>query len=371
MNEPIIAAKVVLDENNVPIEELLGSVTTYNNVDGSECKSQQLRTSARVFKKMKLDSANSIPTTIDQKKELIKEEAKPETSKKQLRPTWSLEDKNLFFVAMNEFGKDFEAITLFIGTKLKKKGLPDSVMKTKDQVRHFYYRTWHKISKHLKFSDDIKKLAQELYGIINYGELWRKTGCTTGKICMKLNELIYRGSVSVRLKGKTIRIKTPMCRALRKLNQLNEKHDDLKLPTRVNVELIAKDMNAWLHVQGMSQNPRIKALLPLQKRLDNLMRFLISKWKSAELVAYENHLNSSNEFTNDCVPEKKIGNLNKTLLDSCFRLSPRPGSQIELPTINISEYLTSHSICLNAFEERIGVKIPGEQLWVAKGILCK
>lgn len=46
--------KVLIDPT-IPIEDLLGSVTTYNNVEGSE--SFQLRTSARVFKKMKLDSA--------------------------------------------------------------------------------------------------------------------------------------------------------------------------------------------------------------------------------------------------------------------------------------------------------------------------
>ncbi|KAK4887661.1 hypothetical protein RN001_003932 [Aquatica leii] len=370
MTEAVSVPKAVLDENNVPIEELLGSVTTYNNVDGSDSKSQQLRTSARVFKKMKLDSAVSIPTATDQKKEAAKEETKPEANKK-LRPTWSQEDKNLFFEALNEFGKDFESIHSYIATKLKKKGLPDSVMKTKDQVRHFYYRTWHKISKHLKFSDDIKKLAQELYGLINYGELRKKIGSVSEKTCMKLNELIYRGSVSIRFKGKTIRVKTPMCRALRKLNQLDENHDDLKLPTRVNVELIAKDMNSWLRVQGMSQNPRVKASLPLQKRLSTLIRFLTCKWKSTDAIAYENHITSSNDFTSDCVPEKKMIDFNKLILDPYLRITPRPKTHIELPTINISEYLTSQSICLNAFEERIGVKTPGEQLWVVKGATKK
>lgn len=68
---------------------------------------------------------------------------------------------------------------------------------------------------------DVKKLAQELYGLINYGELRRKIGSVSEKTCMKLNELIYRGSVAIRTKGKTVRIKTPMCRALRKLNQLD------------------------------------------------------------------------------------------------------------------------------------------------------
>lgn len=60
------SSKIIVNPT-VPIEELLGSVTTYNNVEGSESKSLQLRTSARVFKKMKLDSANAV-VTIPEKK---------------------------------------------------------------------------------------------------------------------------------------------------------------------------------------------------------------------------------------------------------------------------------------------------------------
>lgn len=63
-------SKIIIDQS-VPIEELMGSVTAYNNVEGSDSKSLQLRTSARVFKKMKLDSANTTPvnnTMIPEKK---------------------------------------------------------------------------------------------------------------------------------------------------------------------------------------------------------------------------------------------------------------------------------------------------------------
>ena len=67
--------------------------------------------------------------------------------KKQKRPweSWSLEDKNTFFEALNEYGKDFDAIQNHLAAKVKKRGLA----KNKEQVRHFYYRTWHKISKYL------------------------------------------------------------------------------------------------------------------------------------------------------------------------------------------------------------------------------
>lgn len=73
--------------------------------------------------------------------------------KKPFRPQWSPDDKDIFFEALNEYGKDFDAMQQHINNRFKKKGLPETLYKTKDQVRHFYYRTWHKISKHLKFSE--------------------------------------------------------------------------------------------------------------------------------------------------------------------------------------------------------------------------
>lgn len=36
--------------------------------------------------------------------------------------------------------------------KYKKRGKPAHMVKNKEQVRHFYYRTWHKISKHIDFA---------------------------------------------------------------------------------------------------------------------------------------------------------------------------------------------------------------------------
>ena len=51
---------------------------------------------------------------------------------------------------MFQFGKDFDAIQNVFAQKHKKKGGPESLIKTKDQIRHFYYRNWHKISKYLK-----------------------------------------------------------------------------------------------------------------------------------------------------------------------------------------------------------------------------
>lgn len=72
-------------------------------------------------------------------------------SKKIKSHNWSAQGKDIFFEALNEYGKDFEAIQRYFAVKTKKKSGSEVVMKTKEQIRHFYYRTWAKISKHLKF----------------------------------------------------------------------------------------------------------------------------------------------------------------------------------------------------------------------------
>ncbi|CAG2064135.1 unnamed protein product, partial [Timema podura] len=176
--DPSLAASGVVETPNlisvnspdVPVDkcEQLGSVTHNQETDG--LITGQIRSSARVYKKMRLDSG-SLSTALEKKdpkdddvkadtKDKIEHkdksdckqpEIKPKPSKPQL---WSTEEKNIFFEALNEYGKDFESISNYFATKARKKGMPESMSKTKDQVRHFYYRAWHKVSKHLKFPED-------------------------------------------------------------------------------------------------------------------------------------------------------------------------------------------------------------------------
>lgn len=70
------------------------------------------------------------------------------------RPIWSNIENNHFFDALNEFGKDFEAIGTFINAKLKRRSpTVDGSFKSKDQVRQHYYQTYHKICKYVRFSE--------------------------------------------------------------------------------------------------------------------------------------------------------------------------------------------------------------------------
>lgn len=55
-------------------------------------------------------------------------------------------------VCVWQHGKDFDAIQNVLTQKLKKRCDSDTTVKTKEQIRHFYYRTWHKISSYVNAS---------------------------------------------------------------------------------------------------------------------------------------------------------------------------------------------------------------------------
>ncbi|KAI1233958.1 Protein cramped-like, partial [Lamprotornis superbus] len=207
--------------------------------------------------------------------------------------SWSTEDKNTFFEGLYEHGKDFEAIQSNIALKYKKKGKPASMVKNKEQVRHFYYRTWHKISKYIDFDNGLKKSSLELYGLICYGELRKKIGgCMDDKNAAKLNELIQAGATTVRYKGRNLRIKAPMCRALKKLcdpDGVSDEEDQkpVRLPLKVPVELQPRNNHAWARVQSLAQNPRLRMIVELHRKVSSLLEFLKQKWALHERKTLE------------------------------------------------------------------------------------
>ncbi|KAF3700415.1 Protein cramped-like [Channa argus] len=202
--------------------------------------------------------------------------------------SWSAEDKNSFFEGLYEYGKDFEAIQNNIAMKYKKRGKPANMVKNKEQVRHFYYRTWHKISKHIDFatvySRVLKKSSQELYGLICYAELRKKVGgLMDDKNVAKLNELIQQGATTVRSKGRNLRIKAPMCRALKKLcdpDGVSDEEDQkpVRLPLKVAVELQPRSNHSWARVQSLAHNPRLRMVVELHRKVSSLIEYLKQKW---------------------------------------------------------------------------------------------
>uniref|UniRef100_A0A452V8S5 Protein cramped-like n=1 Tax=Ursus maritimus TaxID=29073 RepID=A0A452V8S5_URSMA len=195
------------------------------------------------------------------------------------------EDKNTFFEGLYEHGKDFEAIQNNIALKYKKKGKPASMVKNKEQVRHFYYRTWHKITKYIDFdnvfSRGLKKSSQELYGLICYGELRKKVGgCMDDKNATKLNELIQAGTWRFATRFTCARLSRPL-----PVTGLSDEEDQkpVRLPLKVPVELQPRNNHAWARVQSLAQNPRLRMIVELHRKVSSLIEFLKQKWALHEV----------------------------------------------------------------------------------------
>ncbi|KAK7873476.1 hypothetical protein R5R35_011823 [Gryllus longicercus] len=367
--------KAMARDASIEVPEKLGSINVSES--GVPNSGPQLRTSARVHKKMRLD-----PSLASERKDLeskdedgqivdLKDgkagktsETKPSSKSsdqanntpvtlkiKRSSPSWSGEEKDTFFQALNEYGKDFESIHSVFIAKAHEKNFPENLVKSKEQIRLFYYRTWHKLSKHLKFDPDVKRAIQELYALINYGEFRKNVGFVTEKTCVKLNDLILRGHTHFRIRGKHVRVKTPQCPALQKLNRLDvpEWKEELQLPSHVVVELRPRTASDWCRVQSVAQNPRVRTLLPLEQRLASLLAFLQQRWRPP-LLQHRDKLLSS-VLLAKLQLEVRADHAKEPA--PILHMAPLPGVRITLPTFCLSEYLTSSSLSLAAYRERL------------------
>lgn len=65
---------------------------------------------------------------------------------------------------------------------------------------------------------------QEMFGLINYGEIWKKFGTKfDSKLCANLQQLVLNGHTVFKVKGKTVRVRTPVCNTLKKIHNIVRK----------------------------------------------------------------------------------------------------------------------------------------------------
>lgn len=203
--------------------------------------------------------------------------------------SWGKAEKDTFFEALHEYGKDFDKICNFIAAKHKRRGDPPALIKNKDQVRHFYYRTLNKIAKYLPAdqlseNDSHKKMVIELKGLICYGELRKRTCGWNDKHGKKLEELLSHGTISIRSKGRNFKIRAPVCRALKRLTSAGQSKEEsesqsLALPSKLTLEFLPHNHAAWAVVQRLSKNPRLRTSMPPKKPLSLMLNFLSKKWR--------------------------------------------------------------------------------------------
>lgn len=55
--------------------------------------------------------------------------------------------------------------------------------------------------------------------------------------------------------------------------------EDIKLPSRVTIELRPGNNITWWQVQALAMNPRVRTLVPIQRRLSSILSFLQQRWR--------------------------------------------------------------------------------------------
>ncbi|ESN92173.1 hypothetical protein HELRODRAFT_194326 [Helobdella robusta] len=254
------------------------------------------------------------------------------------RESWKVNDINSFFEALFEHGKDFDAIQLTMANKSRRTTKERRNVKSKEQIRHFYYRTWHKISQYINLNnvDDVdvtsafisypesRKQNMELKAVLCYGEIRKKVKISFDeKFGQKLNELFCNGSTMIRMRGRRCLVKVPCCPAFKKIN--NQTVDPcLKLPDEISVELLPRRNDSWLYVQLLSHNPRIRVSVGLDQVLLCLINCLQDKWKhplgTKVLIYFDNDYIYNSQVSNNNHINNNITNNNNLDTNSSSRL---------------------------------------------------
>jgi hypothetical protein len=218
---------------------------------------------------------NLVQQSHQQQQPQLQQQQSQQKKEKQRPETWNKIEQQIFFNALRQNGKNFESITQYFNARQKRFKPSDessssgatSSQRSKEQIRHFFYRTWHKINKYIKIisneasdaptddntssnSDtcviDISSMNCSLRDIqvkclIGYNTLMNKShrklinliessffdrfhdfsdylsifSFNKGwnkKTAAKLVELIKHGWTTVREKGKIARLRMPICK---------------------------------------------------------------------------------------------------------------------------------------------------------------
>lgn len=289
------------------------------------------------------------------------------------------EDYKLFFEALGEHGKDFQNIQQYMvqkgGLKNNNRSIENKSLdphekkefdkkeedRKREQIRNFYNKLYAKLSELIgKLDDRVERVNQELYLLINYGEIWKRHGFKFNtKTKRLLEELVYQGSTTFRFEKKNVRLRTPPCKALKKINEIgiDEKVKVVttrEIPKEVLVEFHPASNRDWLKVQSMSQNPRVRAKLSIQKRISTILEFMESKWNLSP-----NKLNRTVDTWLKITPGTEQKSPQKTTTIS-HRLRLKPSSYHELKDVNITRVVPDNhlDLSLNAYINRLEVSNP-------------
>jgi hypothetical protein len=153
-------------------------------------------------------------------------------------------------------------------------------------------------------------------------------------------------------KGKNFKLKTPTCKALKRLNNLNESDSIAQhLPKDVTIELLPASNYAWLRVQSVAHNPVLRVKCTPQKRLITLIQFLEQRWNKLVRRTYLSELHTGRLLTD---ADAELEQTNKSDDEKKLRLRPHPALTKNMTSVRLLRHQTpsTHSqtdLSLNAY----------------------
>ncbi|CAH8496009.1 unnamed protein product [Schistosoma turkestanicum] len=154
--------------------------------------------------------------------------------------------------------------------------------RTREQVRFFYQQTWHKVRRYTKFPEEVPQHVREVYAIVNYSVLrTRIKKPLDHRLGEKLNELVHCGTTVIKHNGRRFLLRTPVCPALKQLNNISAPTHEFLLPEDVWIELVPRTQtDAWRVVEA-EQNPRLRLRVDINRQLSDVIFLVENKWRLA------------------------------------------------------------------------------------------
>ena len=230
------------------------------------------------------------------------------TVKRNLAPKkWTLPEKMVFFEGVRQHGRCFLKISKLFEQKSKNK--PEIQLRDTGQCRYFFTRSIKRLClfPQINLDSGVRKKYMEILALVNYGEILRKTEREiTKRTAENLNEMIYKGSTVMKMPGRVVRVKTPMCPVVKRFMKKKDMCSFVHLPQVVTMEFSPRKCidHSMLRSATMS-NLYTRLTVPITKTFAATLKLIEGKVRNHAFQTFK-HLAGTSEL----VEPKLIFNLN-------------------------------------------------------------
>ena len=220
---------------------------------------------------------------------------------------WTFPEKMVFFEGVRQHGRCFLKISKLFEQKSKNK--PEIQLRDTGQCRYFFTRSIKRLClfPQINLDSGVRKKYMEILALVNYGEILRKTERDINKrTAENLNEMIYKGSTVMKMPGRVVRVKTPLCPVVKRFMKKKEMCSFIHLPHVVTMEFSPRLCVDYSVLRSATMNnPYTRVTVPITKSFAATLRLIENRVRNYTFQSFK-HLAGPSEL----VEPKLIFNLN-------------------------------------------------------------